>query len=170
MKLPTSVSARSGQAPEPCVIRRASRSDINELLRIENACFAGNRLDRRRFRYLLTGAHAVTLVDADGVRVRGYILLLFRANSPIARIYSIATDPDHSGQGVAARLVDAAERLGRAHGVERLRLEIRVDNAASLTLFLGRGYRTFGRHTGYYHDGMDALRLEKPLASMPLVA
>lgn len=144
-------------------IRRTSRADIAELVRIENASFAGNRLDRRRFRYLLGTAHAVLLVETDALAVRGYVLLLFRANSPIARLYSIATDPAHLGRGVAARLVDAAERLAREHGFDRLRLEIRSDNTASLTLFRRRGYREFGRHAAYYHDGMDALRLQKAL-------
>jgi len=68
------------------------------------------------------------------------------------------------GRGVGARLVDAAERQARAHGYTCLRLEIRADNAASLALFRGRGYREFGHHAGYYHDGMDALRLQQALA------
>lgn len=152
-------------------IRRASLNDVAALVRIENASFPGNRLDRRRFRYLLTRAHGVILVDAcaDALRgslhdsLRGYILLLFRSNSPIARVYSIATDPAHLGKGVAAGLLSAAERLALGHGYARQRLEVRIDNTASLALFGRRGYRVFGRHANYYHDGMDALRLEKTL-------
>jgi len=145
-------------------IRRATLDDVAALVGIEDASFPGNRLDRRRFRYLLASAHGALLVDADDNALRGYVLLLFRANSTIARLYSIATHPAHLGRGVGARLVNAAERQARAHGYTCLRLEIRADNAASLALFRGRGYREFGRHAGYYHDGMDALRLQQALA------
>jgi len=147
-------------------IRRAKRDDIAALVDIENASFPGNRLDRRRFRYLLGAAHGVTLVDAPGDpgALRGYILLLFRSNSPIARVYSIATHPAHLGQGVASGLLRAAEQLALDHGYGRQRLEIRADNVASLALFGRNGYRAFGRHGVYYHDGVDALRLEKTLA------
>jgi len=148
-------------------LRRATFGDIPALLDIENAAFPGNRLDRRRFRHLLGSARAVMLVDAAGAGLRGYVLLLLRAGSPIARIYSIATHPACRGQGVASRLVDGAERLAREHGRTRLRLEIRVDNAASLALFAKHGYRVFGRHPDYYHDGMDALRLEKTPGGLP---
>jgi len=145
-------------------IRRATLDDVAALVGIEDASFPGNRLDRRRFRYLLASAHGALLVDADDNALRGYVLLLFRANSTIARLYSIATHPAHLGRGVGARLAEAAERQARAHGYTCLRLEIRADNAASLALFRGRGYREFGRHAGYYHDGMDALRLQQALA------
>ena len=45
-----------------------------------------------------------------------------------------------------------------------IRLEVRADNGAA-KLYRDAGYREFGRHTGFYQDGMDALRFEKPLAS-----
>lgn len=144
-------------------IRHAGLDDVAALVEIERASFPGNRLDRRRFRYLLANAHGALLVDAMGDALRGYILLLFRANATIARLYSIATHPAHLGCGVGTTLVDAAERQARRHGYTCLRLEIRADNAASLALFRGRGYREFGRYAAYYHDGMDALRLQKPL-------
>ncbi|WGG49730.1 hypothetical protein [Rugamonas sp. DEMB1] len=46
---------------------------------------------------------------------------------------------------------------------DRLRLEIRHDNLASLCLFQHRGYRIFDQYADYYEDGMAAHRLEKPL-------
>lgn len=149
------------------IIRRATPEDIPALVQIEARSFAGDRLVRRRFRYLLTSAHALILVDAvragaaTQAPLRGYVLLLFRANSPIARIYSIATHPDYLGRGVASTLVNAAERFAREHGCGSGRLEVRTDNTASLALFFKHGYHVFGRHPAYYHDGMDALRLEK---------
>lgn len=153
--------------PAPPAIRPASRADIAPLLAIEHASFHGDRLSRRSFRHLLDGANALTLLDELGGQVRGYLTLLFRAGSAIARVYSIATHPRHLGQGVAAALLLAAERAALACGCTSVRLEIRHDNTPSLRLFQGRGYAIFGRHARYYEDGMDAFRLEKSLASGP---
>jgi ribosomal-protein-alanine N-acetyltransferase len=144
-------------------IRLATTSDIVALVAIENTSFPGDRLDRRRFRYLLTQANSVTFVDVDGAVVRGYIMLLLRTGWRGARVYSIATHPAHLGCGVAARLLTAAERWAAVHGCVEVRLEVRTDNAASLALFRKRGYVVFGRYGAYYHDGMDALRLRRML-------
>lgn len=152
------------QAFADSVIRLATPGDITELVAIENASFPGNRLDRRRFRYLLTQANSVTFVDVDGAVVRGYIMLVLRTGWRGARVYSVATHPAHLGCGVAARLLTAAERWAAAHGCVEVRLEVRADNTASLALFHKRGYVAFGSHCAYYHDGMDALRLRKTLA------
>ena len=151
------------QAFADSAIRLATPHDIAALVAIENASFPGNRLDRRRFRYLLTQANSVTFVDVDGAVLRGYILMLLRTGWRGARIYSVATHPAHLGCGVAARLLTAAEHWAAAHGCAEVRLEVRTDNAASLALFRGRGYVVFGRHGAYYHDGMDALRLRRTL-------
>lgn len=144
-------------------IRPAVPADVGALLAIENLCFAGDRLDRRRFFYLLRAANSAVLVNAVNGKVCGYVLLLFRKNSAVARIYSIATHPLHAGQGIAASLVCAAEQLVRERGLHSQRLEIRQDNTASLSLFQRHGYRIFGSYAAYYDDGMDAVRLEKKL-------
>jgi ribosomal protein S18 acetylase RimI-like enzyme len=151
------------QAFADSAIRLATPHDIAALVAIENASFPGDRLDRRRFRYLLTQANSVTFVDVDGAAVRGYIMLLLRTDWRGARIYSVATHPAHLGCGVAARLLTAAERWAEAHGCVEVCLEVRTDNAASLALFRKRGYVVFGRYGAYYHDGMDALRLRRLL-------
>jgi ribosomal-protein-alanine N-acetyltransferase len=144
-------------------IRLATPGDIAALVAIENASFPGDRLDRRRFRYLLTQANSVTFADMDGATVRGYILLLLRTGWRGARVYSVATHPAQLGCGVAARLLTAAEHWAAAHDCMEMRLEVRADNAASLALFRKRGYVVFGRYGAYYHDGMDALRLRRTL-------
>jgi len=65
--------------------------------------------------------------------------------------------------GVAARLVEASEVSARQHDCVSLRLEIRKDNIASISLFKRLGYREFGVHADYYEDHMDAVRLEKSM-------
>jgi hypothetical protein len=59
--------------------------------------------------------------------------------------------------------VNAAGRAARAQGRAYIRLEIRRDNAPSINLFRGLGYRDFGVLDDYYEDHMQALRFEKGL-------
>jgi ribosomal protein S18 acetylase RimI-like enzyme len=149
------------------MIRLATADDLTSLLSIEQDSFEGDRINRRSFRHLLTKGHALTLLDTQNGRVRGYIVLLFKAGQPSARVYSVATDAAYRGRGVAAALVKAAERAAHAYGCLELRLEVRKDNLASLTLFGRRGYCCFGEYAGYYEDGMDAFRLSKRLSRVP---
>jgi ribosomal protein S18 acetylase RimI-like enzyme len=145
------------------LIRIATTYDIPALLEIEHASFEGNRISRRSFRHLLGHANALTLLDEQDGALRGYIMLLFRANLSLARVYSVATHPDFLGQGVAATLLLVAEQAALEHDCARLRLEVRHDNHASLRLFQSRGYCIFGQYPRYYEDGMAAHRLEKTL-------
>lgn len=146
------------------MIRPATPADLAELVRIENASFQTDRFSRRNFRYLLTQANACTLVDADNGSLRGYAMLLFNTGTSLARLYSYAVDPAFRGQGIGQALVAAAEQEALDHDCIALRLEVRRDNRASISLFEKNAYRPIGTVEDYYEDHMDALRYEKSLA------
>ena len=110
-----------------------------------------------------TKANAVTLVDEEGGRLRGYVLVLFHAGTSLARLYSIAVDDTFRRAGVGRSLVRAAEEAAREHECVYMRLEVRPDNGASIALFQGEGYRQFGIFHDYYEDHAEALRFEKLL-------
>lgn len=152
--------------PNNTMIRAAVRSDIPALLSIENASFHLDRINRRSFLHLLTQANSTTLVDEKNKQVRGYLTLLFRANSALSRVYSIATHSDFFGMGVAAELLRVAEQIALRNHCGTMRLEIRMDNPNSLTFFKSHGYQKFGEYPSYYQDGMDAYRLYKPLTHL----
>lgn len=159
---PVADETRSGV--RPITIRRAQLSDIPALLALEQRCFLGDRLTRRQFRYMLTKANAVTIVADLDARIAGYVLLLFSRGTSMARLYSVAVDPDARGQAIAHSLVQAAEEEARERECACVRLEIRKDNTASTRLFERRGYRRIGEYDDYYEDHMDAWRYEKSLA------
>jgi predicted GNAT family N-acyltransferase len=112
---------------------------------------------------MLTKAHASILIAEQNHIIRGYVLLLFSRGTAMARLYSIAVAPSFRGKGIGEALVKAAEMAARERSAACLRLEIRKDNAASLSLFNRLGYRKFGEFADYYEDHMDAIRLEKIL-------
>ena len=147
------------------MIRSAKVDDIDALVAIENRCFDTDRLSRRSFRHMLTKAHAVTLLEQSANAVRGYIMVLFNAGTSLARMYSIAVDPDSRGQGVGRDLMRAAEAAALEQDCINMRLEVRRDNLASIKLYESVGYRRFGTYEDYYEDHMGALRYEKRLVT-----
>ncbi len=144
-------------------IRAASPEDIDELSAIEAAAFATDRISRRSFRALIARPTASTLVaEMDGA-VAGYAMILFRAGTGMARLYSLAVAPGHAGRGLGRKLLAAAEDAAERHDRMMLRLEVREDNRAAIGLYRGAGYRQISRIADYYEDGMAALRFEKLL-------
>jgi len=145
------------------VIRTANPEDLGALVDIENRAFAIDRFSRRSFRYLLTKANAVTLVDDRDGRICGYAMLLFNIGTSLARLYSLAIDPDYQGRGIGHGLLNAAEKSAIERDCITLRLEIRKDNHASISFFEKHGYRQFDILEDYYEDHMEGLKYEKSL-------
>ena len=145
-------------------IRKALRSDVAALLALESIAFRSDRLSRRSFRRAIGSASAVLRVGMTNRHLAGYHMTLFRANAGAARLYSIAVDPGHRGQGLAALLLSDAERQSALRGRRSLRLEVREDNESAIRLYERLGFRRIGVRSGYYADGATALRYEKRLA------
>lgn len=146
----------------PADIRTARASDVDDLAAIENAVFEGDRISRESFRRLVGRKTATVLVVQRGRSLAGYCVVLFRAGSRIARLYSIAAASGTAGVG--RPLLDAAEKAAVSRGGERLRLEVRTDNVRAIGLYEKSGYRWIGEVAGYYADGATALRYEKQLS------
>ncbi|WP_448187534.1 GNAT family N-acetyltransferase/peptidase C39 family protein [Azospirillum sp. sgz301742] len=151
--------------PAPATLRQALPSDIPALLGIEERCFVTDRLTRRSFHHMITKANALVLVELHADVIAGYAMVAFHAGTSLARLYSFAVDPPFRGQGVAARLLNAAEQAAGSRDCMYLRLEVRRDNASAIALYKGNGYREFGVYSDYYEDHMEALRLEKRLGT-----
>jgi len=145
-------------------IRPAEPLDLDALAALEQRVFATDRIARRGFRRFLHSPAAALIIAVHGETLAGYALVLFRAGSGIARLYSIAVAPEAGRRGVGVRLLAAAEEaaLGRERGV--LRLEVHENNAAAIARYRKSGYAMFGRHFDYYGDHGHALRFEKRLA------
>lgn len=145
-------------------IRAASPSDLDALVALENQCFVDDRISRRQFRHLLKRGHAALFVADEGAGpLLGSLVLLFSRGTATARLYSIAVDPAARGRGVARALVERAEQEAWRQERAWMRLEIRKDNTASISLFERMGYKRFGSLIDYYADHMDAWRYEKAI-------
>ena len=146
------------------VIRDAKDKDLAGLQALEARSFASDRMSRRSLRRLIGRDTACLRVATSAGRLVGYYLVLFRHNSLVARLYSIAVDRRFRGDGVGHRLLADAERAASRRGRRTLRLEVRTGNRAAIGLYERHAFMRIGGYRGYYADGADALRLEKPLA------
>lgn len=148
---------------EDVTIRPGTVDDIDALVELEERVFDSDRMNRRSFRRLMDRPTAAFIVAERRGHIVGYVLLLFRSGTALARLYSIAVDDGMRGRGLGAKLLDAAEQTAFDRDCIFLRLEVRSDNKSAISLYRKRGYRQFGRYFDYYADHADALRFEKRL-------
>jgi ribosomal protein S18 acetylase RimI-like enzyme len=156
--------ARPAKSLHPIRIRRSRLADLDALSDLENQVFETDRMSRRSLRRLLTSPSAAVLLAQSGDTIAGVVVVLFRANSRIARLYSLAVAPPHTGRGIASALIAAAEKAARSRKCRFLRLEVHEKNPAAIKVYRKAGYRQFGRHHQYYEDRGHALRFERRLA------
>ena len=169
--------SRDGAAAQPAgtagaiTIRPAAAGDLEGLLRLETACFDTDRLSRRSFRRWLQAPHGILLVAQRGVSLLGYGLVWCHRGTRLARLYSLAVDPDARGQRVASSLLHALEQEAARRGRLFMRLEVGSGNSRAIALYASAGYRVFGAYRHYYDDDSDALRMQKTIqrfAAAPL--
>ena len=100
-------------------IRPARASDVDALSAIEDAVFDADRISKKSFRRLIESRTASVLVAADGRAIDGYCIVLFRAGSRKARLYSIAVRPGSGHAGLGRALLGAAEQEATKRGAIR---------------------------------------------------
>lgn len=154
---------RASGRPEGVHIGRARAGDLAALVALETASFDSDRLSPRQWRRHLANPRADAWVARRGEALLGACLVLYRAGSHVARLHSLAVVAGARGQGLGARLLDAAEAGARTRGCRRMHLEVAVDNHGAQRLYRRRGYAVQGRVEGYYATGEAALRCRKPL-------
>ena len=138
------------------MIRAATVADADAIAALLDACGQNWTLDHVRSELAReTGRH---LVREDG---RGTILGWITED--VAEIDMLAVHPSARRSGLGRELLDAWEADVRTRGALKVWLDVRPSNEAALRLYQGAGYRSTGRRPGYYHDGEDALLLERTL-------
>lgn len=145
------------------MIRQATLGDLEDLVLLETAGFPIDSFTRRQLLYLITKAQGICLVEEDGGRILGMLVLLWRRNSGSGSIYSVVVDPKVQGKGIGKRLMHEAEVIARQKGLKRLTLQVRLDNAVAIGLYKKLGYTEGGYLPQYYSDGQTAIHFRKPL-------
>lgn len=152
-----------------CIIRRATPADLDGVQALEQACFGvggdSDAQSRRSLAYLIVRARSDFLVALEADRILADVIVLYRRNSAIARLYSIAVADVARGRGLASGLLSEAEVEALGRGCQALRAEARISNRASRLLFARAGYHERERLPDYYPSRYgareDGVRLEK---------
>lgn len=150
----------------PVPIRRATRADLDALLALEEASFAGDRIRRAQWRRHIASATATVLVGGRPGVVETAAVVFYRRNARSARLYSLAVSAQARGKGLGGALLSAAEADAHARGCDWIRLEVRLDNPAAIALYQRHGYARVARLPRFYEDGADAWRYAKALATV----
>ncbi|MFD0860084.1 GNAT family N-acetyltransferase [Roseovarius aquimarinus] len=134
----------------------------DSLARLHARAFAptGRGWSAAEFAYLIDAPHCC-------LRHETYGFALSRVIAGEAELLTLATDPEHRRQGIAARLLAAVESAAMDMGADRQFLEVAADNPAARALYSAFGYAEIARRAGYYArpggTPVDALVLSKEL-------
>ncbi|WP_113906603.1 GNAT family N-acetyltransferase/peptidase C39 family protein [Aliidiomarina celeris] len=145
----------------------AHRTHLNALLSINQRSAPYDALSRRSFRRFIDHEQGQCVVlevaQPQGWLCVGYAILLYRKATRLARLYSLAIDPDWQGQGLGSELMAYVENHARNTYSLFLRLEVNANDNGSLAFCSGRGYKQLGLKAAYFDDASDALVLQKQL-------
>ncbi|GAA6183026.1 GNAT family N-acetyltransferase/peptidase C39 family protein [Aliiglaciecola sp. NS0011-25] len=160
----------SKQQTMPILIRAAANEDLQQLLELEKQSFDSDRLSRRSFRHWLKSPTCVFIVavqenasEKSQAAILGYGLVLMRKGTRLCRLYSIAVSKQAKGSGLGKRILSELEKESVERGKLFMRLEVACDNETAINLYKSFGYRSFGVYRNYYHNSVDALRMQKPI-------
>jgi ribosomal-protein-alanine acetyltransferase len=146
-------------------LRPGRIADLDALVALERRFFTSDhQISPRSFRRFLVSPKSTLIVAGVDGSVAGCVLVNYRKGSGLARLYTIAVDPNFRRRGIARRLLAAAEQDAKRRGCSVMRLEVREDDAGAIALYESSGYRGFGRRRRYYEGRIDALLFDKPLA------
>lgn len=144
------------------LIRPAKKVDFDSLFELEEICFKEEKFHKKQLKYLLNKARSVVLVAEDG-GITGSILVLLRDNIHNARIYSLNVHPAHRRLGIASLLMDKTMDLLKEKGVNKVTLEVGVNNKPAQNLYASKGFVMDKKLYNYYKNGDDAFHLFRKL-------
>lgn len=140
-------------------IRKATITDLNKILDIENLCFDNEKFTRKQFLYLIQKAKGGFFVAESNNLVVGYISILQRSNSENLRIYSIAVHPEARGRQIGQKLIEVCKEFAKEKELRHISLEVRTDNTAAIKLYQKNNFIIIGIIQGYYGNDVDAFKL-----------
>ncbi len=157
------------------MIRRATRQDWPEIVRLSVEAFGASAWPWKRWRDLLSAApqpaaepvQALALVAAPAEPpppLAGYVALQMIHGE--VEIQALAVAKGVRRQGWGTRLLNAACEYARQAGCHTALLEVRLGNLPAQAFYGHLGFLVCGRRPRYYHSPLeDALLMRKSLVA-----
>lgn len=137
------------------VIREARPEDLFYIVEIEEKTFGLDAFGFNYLFYLFEHCRDFFLIaDYKGVLV-GYVVSCLESSDEL-HVHSIAVVDWFRGRGVGRKLMEETIRVARARGIKRVRLEVKTENTAAITLYEKLGFERKNVLRNYYADGSDA--------------
>lgn len=142
----------------PFQITKASWQDLNDLRKLEDVCFGDDAWPFWDLIAVLTLPKIVRLKAVVGTKMVGFIAGDPHPREGIGWIATLGVLPDYRRMGIAKALLAQCEK---DLVFPSLRLSVRRSNDPALALYRDFGYQMVDVWRNYYHNGEDALVLEK---------
>lgn len=144
-------------------------TDVDDLLAIECAAFASDRIGRLEFEELTQSPEAAVLIARYGAAQAGALVMkqVGAGLETEAYLYSLGVVPEFRRMGVGDALLDGAVAMASRWQAWRIVLEVRPDNIGAIAFYEDAGFVTFGRRSGWYEDGSSALRMARLVSWQP---
>jgi ribosomal-protein-alanine N-acetyltransferase len=148
------------EAHAPFQIVQATFHDLNDLSRLEKACFGSDAWPLVELIAVLTLPNKVRLKAAAAGKMVGFVAGDPQPAQGFAWVTTLCVDAPFRRLGIGRALLRAAEE---ALGIARVRLTVRTGNNAAIRLYSSEGYREIEHLARYYQDGEDAYVMEKAI-------
>ena len=145
------------------MIRKIRKSDLDQVMVIEQACFH-DAWKRKDYEYeMYENPYSTIWVLEEERKIIGYYDLWITFEQ--AEIANIAVLPEYQGKGYGSFLMKHLEQQAVNEGCQAIGLEVRVGNKKAIALYERNGFFTVTTRPGYYKnkDGTfeDAYRMMK---------
>jgi [ribosomal protein S18]-alanine N-acetyltransferase len=144
-------------------IKLAHLSDLDELTRLDETCFKMDSLAAKQYKHFIQSKTALVVTVKNADKLLASAILLFRKNSRIARLYSLAVHPPFQHRGIGKQLHASLEQYLIKHRYAEIRLEVHKNNKSAIRFYHVFQYQSFGLYKKFYADNSDALRMRKYL-------
>ena len=145
------------------ILRLAEIDDIPSIMEIEQICFDKDSFSKRQFIYLISQAKGYFCVAEYQQRVGGYFSVLINQRACSLRIYSIAVHPDCRGRKLGQLLMERTIETALECKAAKITLEVKESNTPAIKLYMKNGFIPVGVKPNYYHDGSDAIYMQRPM-------
>ena len=143
------------------IFRKMKLEDVPSIAKLEEICFS-DPWSETSIKTELNNPLSYWLVADDNGIIAGYVGSQSVLDS--ADMMNIAIAPEYRRQGIGRKLIDNLIAHLQEQNVIALLLEVRVSNAAAISLYQKFGFEQVGRRPRYYHNPReDALIFRKGL-------
>jgi [ribosomal protein S18]-alanine N-acetyltransferase len=152
------------------VLREYRGADLDEIVRLDESCFTEEfRFDRRSMKAYAEGRNALSLIAEKDGRIVGFVIVHVDQTAAGRRGYVVTLDvaAEHRRIGLAAWMMQVAESLAAAAGVQHMELHVFTENEAAIHFYERIGYARAKRLQRFYGAaGLDAFVYRKSLAGL----